>query len=155
MKSFTDYRAHRRLPDLPLAAASILGFWLFYFTTIVIRTLLIEESLAWLGYRVLGCVIGAILTFLVYFVLSRAARERDSPAALRQAIRRHPHPIPLLQASKAAMPATAWWTRSRRSIPRVARAASAPAPWSAAWSADCWATRSAAAPGAALQPRRV
>jgi two-component system, LytTR family, sensor kinase len=75
MDSFTDYRAHRRLPDLPLAAASILGFWLFYFATIVFRTLLIDESLAWLGYRALGCVIGIVLTFLVYFVLSRAARE--------------------------------------------------------------------------------
>jgi hypothetical protein len=75
MESLTDYRAHRRLPDLPLAAASIFGFWLFYFATIVIRTLLIEESLAWLSYRALGCVIGIVLTFLVYFVLSRAARE--------------------------------------------------------------------------------
>ena len=75
MESFTEYRAHRRLPDLPLAAASILGFWLFYFATIVIRTLLIEESLVWLSYRALGCVIGVILTFLVYIVLSRAARE--------------------------------------------------------------------------------
>jgi two-component system LytT family sensor kinase len=75
MESFTDYRAHRRLPDLPLAAASILGFWLFYFATIVIRTLLIEENLGWLSYRALGCVIGIVLTFLVYFVLSRAARE--------------------------------------------------------------------------------
>jgi two-component system LytT family sensor kinase len=75
MESFTDYRAHRRLPDLPLAAASILGFWLFYFATIVIRTWLIDESLAWLGSRALGCVIGMLLTFLVYLVLSRAARE--------------------------------------------------------------------------------
>jgi two-component system LytT family sensor kinase len=75
MESFTDYRAHRRLPDLPLAAASILGFWLFYFATIVIRTWLIDESLAWLGSRALGCLIGIVLTFLVYLVLSRAARE--------------------------------------------------------------------------------
>ncbi len=75
MESFTDYRAHRRLPDLSLAAASILGFWLFYFATIVIRTWLIEENFAWLSYRALGCVIGIILTFLVYVVLSRAARE--------------------------------------------------------------------------------
>jgi hypothetical protein len=75
MESLTDYRAHRRLPDLPLAAASIFGFWLFYFTTIVIRTLLIEESLTWLSYRALGCLIGVVLTFLVYIVLSRAARE--------------------------------------------------------------------------------
>ncbi|HEX8481358.1 MAG TPA: histidine kinase [Allosphingosinicella sp.] len=75
MESFTDYRAHRRLPDLPLAAASILGFWLFYFATIVIRTWLIDESLTWLGSRALGCLIGIVLTFLVYLVLSRAARE--------------------------------------------------------------------------------
>jgi hypothetical protein len=75
MESFTDYRAHRRLPDLPLAAASILGFWSFYFATIVIRTWLIDESLAWLGSRALGCLIGMVLTFLVYLVLSRAARE--------------------------------------------------------------------------------
>ncbi|HEX8625935.1 MAG TPA: histidine kinase [Allosphingosinicella sp.] len=75
MESLTDYRAHRRLPDLPLAAASIFGFWLFYFATIVIRTLLIEERPDWLSYRALGCVIGIVLTFLVYFVLSRAARE--------------------------------------------------------------------------------
>jgi LytS/YehU family sensor histidine kinase len=75
METLTEYRWHRRLPDLPLAAASILGFWLFYFATIVIRTLLTEESLAWLGYRALGCGIGILLTFLVYLVLSRAARE--------------------------------------------------------------------------------
>ncbi|MEO7177417.1 MAG: histidine kinase, partial [Allosphingosinicella sp.] len=75
MESFTDHGAPRRLPELPLAAASVVGFWLFYFATIVIRTLLIEESLAWLSYRALGCVIGVILTFLVYVVLSRAARE--------------------------------------------------------------------------------
>src|SRR5215213_2915665 len=75
MNRFTYYSAHRSISDLPLAAASILGFWLFYFATIVIRTLLIDESLAWLGYRALGCLIGIILTFLVYFVLSRAARE--------------------------------------------------------------------------------
>ena len=75
METFTDYRAHRRLPDLPLAAASILGFWLFYFATVVVRTWLIDESFAWLGYRAAGCAIGMILTFLLYAVLSRAARE--------------------------------------------------------------------------------
>ncbi len=75
MERFIDYRAHRRLPDLPLAAASIVGFWLFYFATIVVRSLLIEESLAWLSYRALGCLIGVVLTFIVYVVLSRAARE--------------------------------------------------------------------------------
>jgi two-component system, LytTR family, sensor kinase len=75
MEKLTDYSADRRLPDWPLAAASILGFWAFYFATIVVRTWLIEESLAWLGYRALGCLVGTLLTFLVYLVLSRAARE--------------------------------------------------------------------------------
>ena len=63
------------LPDLPIAAASILGFWLFYFATIVIRTALIDGNLHAVGYRGLGCVIGAALTFLVYLVLRRAADE--------------------------------------------------------------------------------
>jgi histidine kinase len=75
MDSLADYSAERRLPDWPAAAASILGFWLFYFATIVVRTWLIEENLAWLGSRALGCLIGVALTFLVYLVLSRAARE--------------------------------------------------------------------------------
>jgi len=75
METLTDYRAHRRLPDLPLAAASIVGFWLFYFATVVVRTWLIRESLTWLGYRALGCLVGIVLTGLVYLVLSRAARE--------------------------------------------------------------------------------
>lgn len=69
-------RARARLPDLPLAAASIVGFWLFYFGTIVLRNVLIEESFHALGYRALGCLIGTLLTFLVYLVISRAAQER-------------------------------------------------------------------------------
>ncbi|HEX2762641.1 MAG TPA: histidine kinase [Allosphingosinicella sp.] len=75
MESFTDYRPHRRLPDLPLAAASIGGFWLFYFATIVVRTWLIDEGFHWLGLRAAGCLVGILLTFLLYLVLSRAARE--------------------------------------------------------------------------------
>jgi hypothetical protein len=75
METLTDYSSNRRLPDLPLAAASIVGFWLFYLATVVARTWLIGESLAWLGYRALGCLVGILLTLLVYLVLSRAARE--------------------------------------------------------------------------------
>ena len=71
-----NVRAAARLPDLPLAAASIVGFWLFYFATIVLRMALIEESFHSLGYRALGCLIGILLTFLVYLVISRAAQER-------------------------------------------------------------------------------
>lgn len=65
----------RRLPDLPVAAASIGGFWLFYFVTILIRMALLDESFHALEFRALGCLIGTALTFLVYIVLARAAAE--------------------------------------------------------------------------------
>jgi two-component system, LytTR family, sensor kinase len=64
-----------RLADLPLAAASIGGFWLFYFATIVVRTAIVDQEYALLGYSALGCLIGLFLTFLVWIVLARAARE--------------------------------------------------------------------------------
>jgi signal transduction histidine kinase len=64
-----------RLPDIALAAASIAGFWLFYFVTIVIRMALLEESFQALDYRALGCLVGVALTFLVYLVLRRADGE--------------------------------------------------------------------------------
>jgi two-component system LytT family sensor kinase len=64
-----------RLADLPLAAASIGGFWLFYFATIVVRTAIVDQEYALLGYSALGCLIGLFLTFLVWVVLVRAARE--------------------------------------------------------------------------------
>jgi signal transduction histidine kinase len=64
-----------RLPDIELAAASIAGFWLFYFVTIVIRMALLEESFQALDYRALGCLVGVALTFLVYLVLKRADGE--------------------------------------------------------------------------------
>src|SRR3954469_20062244 len=67
----------RRFADLPLAAASIGGFWLFYFATIVIRTRLLDPqgSFAGIGRRALGCLLGILLTFLVWLVVNRAARE--------------------------------------------------------------------------------
>ncbi|MFL6857276.1 MAG: sensor histidine kinase [Allosphingosinicella sp.] len=64
-----------RLPDLPLAAASIGGFWLFYFATIAVRTAIVDQEYATLVYSALGCVIGAILTFCVWIVLAFAAEE--------------------------------------------------------------------------------
>ena len=64
-----------RLPDLPLAAATIFGFWSFYLATIVLRMALIEESFRSLEYRAAGCMVGIALTFLVYVVLHRAAAE--------------------------------------------------------------------------------
>src|SRR5665213_1612950 len=71
-------RAHpliRRLPDLPLALASITGFWLFYFATVVIRSALIDQDFYGLGVRALGCLVGVALTGLVWLVLNRAAQE--------------------------------------------------------------------------------
>ena len=65
----------RRLPDLPLAAATIGGFWLFYLATIVLRMALLGEGFAALEYRAAGCLVGVMLTFLVYLVLHRAAAE--------------------------------------------------------------------------------
>src|SRR3954471_5412415 len=67
--------ARARLADLPLAAASIGGVWLFYFATIVVRTAIVDQEYALLGYSALGCLIGLFLTFLVWIVLARAARE--------------------------------------------------------------------------------
>src|SRR4051812_14908227 len=67
--------ARARLADLPLAAASIGGFWLFYFATIVVRTAIVDQDYGSLGYSALGCLIGLFLTFLVWIVLARAARE--------------------------------------------------------------------------------
>ncbi len=75
-----------RLPDIELAAASIAGFWLFYFVTIVIRMALLEESFQSLDYRALGCLIGVALTFLVYLVLHRAAGENIRIKAIAAAI---------------------------------------------------------------------
>jgi two-component system LytT family sensor kinase len=75
-----------RLSDWPLAAASIGGFWLFYFLTIVLRMALLEENFRSLGYRAVGCAIGVALTFLVYLVLRRAAAESLRVKAIAAAI---------------------------------------------------------------------
>jgi hypothetical protein len=83
----------RRLPDLPLAAASIGGFWLFYFVTILLRMALLDENFQAVEYRALGCLVGVVLTFLVYFVLARAAGE--------------PIRIKIIAAAIACLPAAA------------------------------------------------
>jgi hypothetical protein len=77
MESAPSLPVRRRFDDLPLAAASIGGFWLFYFVTLLIRIGLLdpEGSLAGIGRRALGCLFGVALTFLVWLVVSRAARE--------------------------------------------------------------------------------
>ena len=64
-----------RLPDLPIAAASIGGFWLFYFGTVVVRAALVDHDLNNMGQRAFACLVGVLLTFLVWLVLRRAAAE--------------------------------------------------------------------------------
>jgi hypothetical protein len=88
--------AARRFADLPLAAASIGGFWLFYFLTVLIRMGLLnpEASLDEIGRRALGCLFGIVVTFFVWLVVSRAAREKS----LR---------IQVIAAALACLPASA------------------------------------------------
>jgi hypothetical protein len=77
MENAQSLPSRRRFADLPFAAASIGGFWFFYFVTLLIRIGLLDPdgSLAGLGRRALGCLFGIVLTFLVWLVVSRAARE--------------------------------------------------------------------------------
>lgn len=64
-----------RFPDLPIAAASIGGFWLFYYATILVRALLMDRDFSMMGQRGIACLLGVLLTFLVWMVLRRAAAE--------------------------------------------------------------------------------
>jgi hypothetical protein len=106
----------RHLPDLPIAAASIGGFWLFYFVTIILRVALLDESFNGLEYRAFGCLIGAALTFLVYIVLARAAEE--------------PIRIKVMAAAIACLPAAAVFSTFNLAFalyqPLVARTAVTP-----------------------------
>jgi two-component system LytT family sensor kinase len=69
----------RRFADLPLAAASIGGFWLFYFLTVVVRIVLLdpEGRVDDIGRRALGCLVGVAITFVVWLVVSRTVREKS------------------------------------------------------------------------------
>jgi hypothetical protein len=64
-----------RFPDLPMAAGSIAGFWLFYFVTVLVRAAVSERDLTTIGQRAIACLIGIVLTFVVWLVLRRAAAE--------------------------------------------------------------------------------
>jgi two-component system LytT family sensor kinase len=64
-----------RRRDLTLGLASIAGFWLFYFATILLRAGAIDGDFSDLGLRVVACLFGALLTLLVWLVVRRAAHE--------------------------------------------------------------------------------
>lgn len=65
-----------RYPDLPLALKSIAGFWLLYLVTLVAPMLLLNEAHVQVGPRLLGILVGSVLTFLLYLVIRRAGGER-------------------------------------------------------------------------------
>jgi two-component system LytT family sensor kinase len=65
--------ARRR--DLTLGLASIAGFWIFYFATIVLRAGAIDRDFSDLGMRIVACLFGASLTGVLWLVLRRAAQE--------------------------------------------------------------------------------
>jgi hypothetical protein len=73
MSQMIEPSARRR--DLTLGAASIAGFWLFYFATVLIRSATVDGSFGDLGPHALSCLFGAFLTGLLWIVLRRAGGE--------------------------------------------------------------------------------
>ncbi|HEX8443356.1 MAG TPA: histidine kinase [Allosphingosinicella sp.] len=76
MASIILPRPSGRFHDLPLAIKSILGFWFFYFVTMMLRALVIGHGVGEMfSRRTAGIVIGIILTFGVYAALRFFARN--------------------------------------------------------------------------------
>jgi hypothetical protein len=70
MASLTLPRPQGRFSDLPLAIKSILGFWFFYFATVMIRAVVIGHGInEMLLRRSAGILVGIALTFMMYFAL--------------------------------------------------------------------------------------
>ncbi len=76
MASILLPRPSGRFHDLPLAIKSILGFWFFYFVTIMIRALVIGHGLGEMfSRRTAGIIVGVVLTFGIYAALRFFARN--------------------------------------------------------------------------------
>ncbi|HEV2080556.1 MAG TPA: histidine kinase [Allosphingosinicella sp.] len=70
MASLSLPRPEGRFHDLPLAIKSIVGFWSFYFLTVLARSPFMEVPVRdFLLLRSVSAVVGALLTFLVYVML--------------------------------------------------------------------------------------
>ena len=74
--------ARTRFSDWPLAVKSILGFWLFYYLTVVARAFLSDDPATVMFNRSLTLGIGILLTFCVY----AAFRLLDANRTLKRAI---------------------------------------------------------------------
>jgi hypothetical protein len=76
MASIILPRSSGRFHDLPLAIKSILGFWFFYFVTIMIRAVVVGHGIGEMfSRRTAGIVVGIVLTFGVYAALRLFARN--------------------------------------------------------------------------------
>jgi hypothetical protein len=70
MAAFTLPRPEGRFHDLPLAIKSIVGFWIFYFLTVLARSPFMDPPVGdFLLWRSLAVLVGALITFLVYLTL--------------------------------------------------------------------------------------
>lgn len=70
MASLTLPRPQGRFSDFPLAVKSILGFWFFYFMTLMVRAVVIHHGInEMLLRRSAGIMVGVALTFLIYLAL--------------------------------------------------------------------------------------
>ena len=70
MASIILPRPSGRFYDLPLAVKSILGFWFFYFVTLMLRAVLVGHGVGeLLSRRTAGILVGIVLTFGVYLAL--------------------------------------------------------------------------------------
>jgi hypothetical protein len=70
MLMLTKAAARGRLSDWPLAAKSILGFWLFYALTLVARAFLGSDPLTMLNNKMLIVLVGVVLTGGVYLAIA-------------------------------------------------------------------------------------
>ena len=76
MASLTLPRPQGRFSDFPLAVKSILGFWFFYFVTVMLRAVVIGHGInEMLLRRSAGILVGVALTFLVYLALRTFANR--------------------------------------------------------------------------------
>jgi len=75
-RSLTDADT-RRLPDLGMALASIVGFWLLYMGLITIRAMVVQYPNFWemLARRSFVVMAGIVIAFLLYLALRLVARK--------------------------------------------------------------------------------
>lgn len=78
MASLTLPCPQGRFSDFPLAVKSILGFWFFYFVTVMLRAVVIGQGInEMLLRRSAGILVGVALTFLVYLALRLFANRAN------------------------------------------------------------------------------